>query len=57
MKETDNCRYSERPQAFRSCNSHKCDNESSSEEEKPAPKIRAEPKVELVQNDSSPGKH
>lgn len=68
LKESDKCRYSERPQAFRSCNTHDCDGDSSdSDETTEAPKVVAptkkhveptkkhiEPKVRLIQSDSAP---
>lgn len=61
LKETDNCRYSERPQGFRSCNTHDCNEDDSSEESTEAPvkvvvptKKHTEPKVRLIQNDSTP---
>lgn len=63
LKESDKCRYSERPQAFRSCNTNECDSDSSDSDEtteanKPvtvAPtKKHIEPKVRLIQNDSTP---
>lgn len=63
LRETDNCRYSERLQAFRHCNTHECENDSHSsdivgEEERSVTRRRpAEPKVELIQNDSLPGKN
>lgn len=60
LKESDRCRYSERPQGFRSCNTHECSDtdESSEEATEVTPKIvvptkkHAEPNVRLIQNDS-----
>lgn len=62
LKESDRCRYSERPQGFRSCNTHECgdDEDSSEESTEEAPKVvvttkkNTEPKVRLIQNDSTP---
>jgi hypothetical protein len=51
MKETDNCKYSERPQGFRNCNTFSCD------ESEPiiSKQSKHDPKVDLVQNDITPG--
>lgn len=53
MKETDNCKYSERPQGFRNCNTFNC------EESEPiiSKQSKHDPKVDLVQNDITPGKN
>lgn len=55
MKETDNCRYTERPQAFRSCNTQNCDADSASSTTETtvttSTKQPIEPKVRLIQND------
>lgn len=64
LKESQSCRYSERPQGFRSCNTHECSEEDTSEEELPQTTSRPttttkkpiEPKVRLIQNDSTPSK-
>lgn len=60
MKESDKCRYSERLPAFRTCNTHQCEEEESSEERSEEVVVKRkrpdEPKVELVQNDSLTGK-
>lgn len=63
LSESDKCRYAERPGAFRSCNTEKCEEESStSTSEEDSEELRyvkrrkqMEPKVELIQNDSLPG--
>lgn len=65
LKESDKCRYAERPQAFRSCNTHDCDGDSSDSSDsvetttEPAKitvptKKYVEPKVRLIQRDSAP---
>lgn len=47
MKESSSCLYSERPIAFRTCNTHKCHEQPTTE--------RYDPQVDLIQNDVMPG--
>lgn len=59
LKESDKCKYAERPHAFSSCNTDECEETIT---EAPAANIiattkrRIEPKVRLIQNDSTPSK-
>lgn len=57
MKETDNCKYVERPQGFRHCNTHHC-TESTATTPKSLREIgdQYDPKVDLIQNDIATGK-
>uniref|UniRef100_A0A7G3AZL0 Putative thrombospondin type-1 domain-containing protein 4 n=1 Tax=Lutzomyia longipalpis TaxID=7200 RepID=A0A7G3AZL0_LUTLO len=45
MQESGDCLYSEKPIAFRRCNSHQCDGTATTEQ------YLADPRVDLVQND------
>lgn len=50
MRESDNCLYTDRPVAFRTCNPQKCD------EGGDKPQVDTyDPKVDLIQNDVVPG--
>lgn len=62
MKESDKCRYLDRQQAFRSCNTHECEKEPVTEKTTErvttttttttvTPKKRIEPRVQFIQND------
>lgn len=53
MKETDNCKYSERPPGFRQCNTHSCETTDLSNSSQASSK--EDPKVNLIQNDITPG--
>lgn len=55
MKETDNCKYSERPQGFRNCNTHSCE-ETTTKSSTRINAVKYDPKVDLIQNDITPGK-
>lgn len=60
LRECDNCRYSERPQGFRSCNLHECDKDAPTttteiaEKKITSTKKHVEPSVRFIQNDSVP---
>lgn len=61
IKESEHCKYSERLPGFRSCNEQKCEpsetrsSPRSSASNKPSHSTQTDPKVDLVQNDITPG--
>lgn len=55
LKESDKCRYVERQQAFRSCNTHECEKETATqttERVTTTTKKHVEPRVQFIQNDA-----
>jgi hypothetical protein len=49
LKESQTCKYAERPVGYRNCNTHSC-----SDEQPKAPENYSEPRVDLIQNDITP---
>lgn len=57
LQESERCRYSERPVGYRTCNTDECDNNKDLRTTSTTTTTESyEPRVDLIQNDISPGK-